>query len=52
MKYGDRIIFVFKGDRVLCFYIGKLESGVVFDSNVVGVGVKNKMKFKICNVLF
>lgn len=46
LKYGDKITFVLKGDRVSCFYIGKLENGVVFDSNVFGVGIENLFFFE------
>lgn len=39
LKHGDKTTFASKGDRVSCFYTGKLENGVVFDSNVAGAGV-------------
>lgn len=43
LKHGDKTTFASKGDRVSCFYTGKLENGVVFDSNVSGAaGTKKK----------
>ncbi|KAJ7384789.1 FK506-binding protein 2B [Desmophyllum pertusum] len=45
LKHGDKATFPTKGDRVSCFYIGKLENGVVFDSNISGAaGTKKKNK--------
>lgn len=41
LKHGDKTTFASKGDRVSCFYTGKLENGVVFDSNVSGAGIEN-----------
>lgn len=43
LKHGDKTSFPSKGDRVSCFYTGKLENGVVFDSNISGAaGAKKK----------
>ena len=41
LKHGDKTTFPSKGDRVSCFYTGKLENGVVFDSNVSGAGMED-----------
>lgn len=43
LKHGDKTSFPSKGDRVSCFYTGKLENGLVFDSNISGAaGAKKK----------
>lgn len=46
LKHGDKATFASKGDRVSCFYTGKLENGVVFDSNMPGTTAAGKKKSK------
>ena len=53
VKKGNKINYPRPGDTVLCYYVGKLKDGTVFDTNSeMRVGQKNKkknqpLKFKV-----